>query len=153
MMKNNSTFLVHHFLVISIVLLGTYFSIVQSDANLIEQTCKRTPNYNLCVTSLKSDSRSSTADTRGLALIMVDVLKNRATETLQVINQLLQNIPVAIEALEKGDPKFAETAAMDAAYEASYCEDNFNGSSPLTKHNTLVHDTGAVAAAIIRNLL
>ncbi|KDP27950.1 hypothetical protein JCGZ_19030 [Jatropha curcas] len=175
-MKNTSNFLAHHLLVISVTLLGTQFVTVQSDANLIVQTCKNSPNYNLCVNSLRSDSRSTKADSQGLALIMVHVLKNRATETLQVIKQELKrnprlrkelsscvenydvgilsaDIPVAIEALEKGDPKFAETAARDAADEASFCEENFNGNSPLTKYNKVVHETGAVAAAIIRPLL
>ncbi|CAK7326307.1 unnamed protein product [Dovyalis caffra] len=150
-------------------------AVVPSDANLIQQICKRTPNFDLCVTSLASDPQSSTADVNGLALIMVDVLKAKATSTLNLINQqltkspalkqpltscasnynaiLTADIPEGIEALQKGDPKFAETGANDAAVEADICEAGFKGKSPLTNSNKLVHDTSAVTAAIVRNLL
>ncbi|KAF5464791.1 hypothetical protein F2P56_014843 [Juglans regia] len=147
------------------------------DARLIEQTCKQTPLYNLCVSILKSDSRSSKADVTGLALIMVDVLKAKATGTRNYIKRLLRgnlkrdvrhglsscaevynsvleaDVPVAIEALQKGNPKFAEQAANDAAIEASSCERSFSGHSPLTKSNKSMQDVSSVAAAIVRLLL
>lgn len=46
-----------------------------SEANMIEQTCKETPDFNLCVSLLDSDPRGSSADTSGLALILVDKIK------------------------------------------------------------------------------
>ncbi|KAJ6420928.1 hypothetical protein OIU84_028333 [Salix udensis] len=56
------------------LLLIIHCIIVQSDANdLIAQTCKNTPYYNLCVSSLRSVPRSSRADVQGLALVMVDI--------------------------------------------------------------------------------
>lgn len=175
-MKNTCIFLGHHPLILlSILILLTHCSIVESDANLIVQTCKQTPNFNLCINSLKSDPKSSKADVEGLALMMVNILKAKATTTLKLIKQQLgrnpelkkalsscadnydailsADIPVSLEAIQKGDPKFAQTSANDAANEASFCETQFNGKSPLTKFNRLVHDTSAVAAAIIRLLL
>ena len=158
------------------LLLISHCIIVQSDANdLIAQTCKNTPYYNLCVTSLTSVPRSSTADVQGLALVMVDIVRAKASTTLKFINQELKrspelrrplrfcassydailtaDIPEAIEALQKGDPKFAENGTNDAAVEASSCEDSFQGKSPLTKLNKAVHDTSVVASAITRLLL
>lgn len=146
------------------------------DGNLIVQTCKQTPFYDVCISSLKSNPRSSRTDVTGLALIMVDVLKTKATETLNHINGLRHgspklnrplrscadgykaiiegDVPEAIEALQKGNPKFAEQAANDAADVASSCEDGFSGRrSPLTDMNKVVHEVAAVAAAIVRNLL
>jgi len=142
---------------------------------LIEQTCRRTPFYDVCISSLKSKPRSSGADVTGLALTMVDVLKTKATETLNHIKALLHgspklkrslrscadsykaiiegDVPEAIEALKKGNPKFAEQGANDAADEATSCEGRFSGRSPLTDMNKAVHDVAAVAAAIVRNLL
>jgi pectinesterase inhibitor-like protein len=66
---------------------------------------------------------------------------------------LTADIPEAIEALQKGDPKFAENGTNDAAVEATSCEDGFHGKSPLTNLNREVHGTSVVASAITRLLL
>ncbi|KAL5065557.1 hypothetical protein RYX36_027294 [Vicia faba] len=144
--------------------------------SLIENTCKKTPNYNICIQSLKENSGSSVADVTGLAQIMVKVMKAKANDGLNKIHRLqrvrnigarkalsscgdkykailVADIPQAIEALEKGDPKFAEDGANDAANEASYCESEFNGKSALTKENNAMHDVSAVTAAMVRQLL
>ncbi|CAK7327349.1 unnamed protein product [Dovyalis caffra] len=171
-----SFILLFHSVFIATLLLLSHCTIAQSDANnLIAQTCKQTPYSNLCVTSLKSVPKSSTADVQGLALIMVDIVRAKASATLKLINQELKrspelrralrscagnydailtaDIPEAIEALQKGDPKFAESGTNDAAVEASSCEANFRGKSPLTNLNKLVHDTSVVTSAIVRLLL
>ncbi|KAG6667948.1 hypothetical protein CIPAW_01G135800 [Carya illinoinensis] len=116
------------------------------DVRLIEQTCKQTPLYDVCVSILKSDSRSSKADVTGLALIMVDVLKAKATGTTNYIKTLLRGNLKG----DKGDPKFAEQAANDAGIEARSCESSFSGHSPLTESNKSVQDVSSVAAAIVR---
>ncbi|XP_058730282.1 cell wall / vacuolar inhibitor of fructosidase 1-like [Vicia villosa] len=144
--------------------------------SLIENTCRKTPNYNICIQSLKQNSGSSAADITGLAQIMVRVMKAKANEGLDKIHQLqrvrnggarkvlsscgdkyrailVADIPQAVEALEKGDPKFAEDGANDAANEASYCESEFNGKSPLTIQNNAMRDVSAVTAAMVRQLL
>ncbi|XP_065859708.1 cell wall / vacuolar inhibitor of fructosidase 1-like [Euphorbia lathyris] len=161
---------------IAIFLILTQFSTVQSNPQTISQTCKQTPYYNLCLNHLTADPRSSTADVKGLALIMVDLLKGKTTRSAQFIKQitgkrpelqkllkecarkydviLTANIPVAIEALEKGDPKFAEGGMNDAAIEVNSCESSFRGTkSPLSSYNKLLHDTSLVASAIARQLL
>ncbi|CAB4262519.1 unnamed protein product [Prunus armeniaca] len=145
-----------------------------TDANLIDQTCKQTPNYALCVSSLKSDPRSSTADVSGLGVILVDIVKAKSTDTLNKINTLLKQrpgnqalkscarfydtvvealVPEAQQGFSLGNPKFAEQGMNDAAGEAETCEDGFSGKSPLTDNNKAVHDIAAVAAAIARTLL
>ncbi|XP_054807827.1 cell wall / vacuolar inhibitor of fructosidase 1-like [Prosopis cineraria] len=150
-----------------------------NDASLIQQTCKHTPNQALCLQYLKSDPRSSDADISGLALIMVDAMKAKAKQAVAKIHQELQrrghgdtetqalrscaeqysavleaDIPEAIAALQKGDPKFAEDGANDAALEANSCESSFSsGKSLLTRENNDVHDIAQVTAAIVRNLL
>ncbi|KAM3707951.1 hypothetical protein ACB098_02G064400 [Castanea mollissima] len=148
-----------------------------NDDNLIEQTCKQTPNYNLCISSLKSDPKSATADVAGLALIMVNVLNTTTTQTLIHINSLLQSqrnevkeallscvenykigvltadVPVSIEALTKGNPKFADQGTQDAANESNSCEEGFSGNSPLTVENTNINNVAKVANAIVKLLL
>ncbi|KAK7264741.1 hypothetical protein RJT34_32351 [Clitoria ternatea] len=146
------------------------------NTNLIEETCKQTPHHDLCIKYLLADPRSSDADTTGLALIMVNVIKAKANSALQKIHELLReggdqkkalsscgdryravleaDVPQAIAALQKGDPKFAEDGANDAAVEATSCENTFSGkSSPLTHHNNAMRDAAATTAAIVRLLL
>ncbi|TKY54270.1 Cell wall / vacuolar inhibitor of fructosidase 1 [Spatholobus suberectus] len=152
--------------------------IQQNEANnLIEETCKQTPHHDLCIQYLLSDPRSTDADVTGLALIMVNVIKTKANNALEKIHQLLRESPEpgqkealslcadrykaileadvaqAIAALQKGDPKFAEDGANDAAVEATACENSFSGKSPLTNDNNAMHDVAATTAAIVRQLL
>ncbi|WCJ23271.1 cell wall / vacuolar inhibitor of fructosidase 1 [Euphorbia peplus] len=174
-MTSFSFFIRTTFLAILFLLL-THSNTVQSNSNTISQTCKKTPYYDLCLKYLTADPRSSTSDVTGLALIMVDLLKGKTTRSVQFIKQisnqrpelekplkdcarkydviLTANIPVALEALQKGDPKFAEGGMNDAAIEANSCENSFGGKkSPLSGYNKLLHDTSLVASAIVRQLL
>ncbi|KAK9292192.1 hypothetical protein L1049_020153 [Liquidambar formosana] len=147
-------------------------------SDLIDNTCKQTPYYDLCVSSLRSDPRSSSADVQGLALIITDMVLGNATDTLALIEDLLKQIkdpslekalaycaelyipvvkydlPQAIEALTKGHYKFANYSISEAGNQADTCEKNFTGStvSPLTDQNSLVHDLSAVAASIANKL-
>ena len=63
------------------------------------------------------------------------------------------NVPNAISALQKGDPKFAEEAANDAANEANDCENGFSGKSQLTTENNVMHDASVITSAIVKILL
>lgn len=170
-------FLVHAFLLL-LSLPISQCRVFPMDEKLIESTCKRTPNFYLCVSYLKSDPKSSTADVPGLALILVNIMKAKATQTLNRIGRLLKggpragekqalvscsskydailkgDIPEAIEALTKGNYKFAEDGANDAGNEANSCERDFSSrTSPLTSMNKGMHDVSAIAAAIVRTLL
>ncbi|KAG6421635.1 hypothetical protein SASPL_118192 [Salvia splendens] len=59
-----------------------FFSFRQSSADLIRQTCKATKYYDLCVSTLKSDSSSPKADgAKALALIAVRAAAANATAT------------------------------------------------------------------------
>ncbi|VVA90754.1 unnamed protein product [Arabis nemorensis] len=142
---------------------------------MIDRTCKETPDFNLCVSLLNSDPRGSSADTSGLALILVDKIKVLAIKTLNEINGLhkirpelkhalgecsrkyktiLQaDVPEAIEALTKGVPKFAEDGVIDAGVEASACEEGFKGKSPLTSLTKSMQKISSVTRAIVRMLL
>lgn len=171
--------LVHAFLLI-ISLPISQCRVQPMDEKLIESICKKTPNFDLCVSSLKSDPKSSTADVPGLSLIMVDIIKAKATKTLNRIHELLKrgpggfrekqalsscansynviieaDVPEAIEALTRGGYKFAEDGIADAAVEADICEHGFSslGSSPLTDMNKDMNEVSNVARAIVRTLL
>ena len=149
-----------------------------SIADLVDDTCKQTPNKDLCESTLRADPRSSTADVAGLAIIVVDTIKGKATDTVAQINTLLGSnpdpktkngldsclkkysnailngdIPSALEGLQKNNPKFAEQGMNDAANEANSCEGSFAGASPISSFNKTVTDLSNVASAIIKLLL
>ncbi|KAJ8749392.1 hypothetical protein K2173_018883 [Erythroxylum novogranatense] len=157
---------------VTITLFLSHCIVVKSDAKLIEQTCKNTPFYTDCVSYLESKPGSSRADVQGLGVIMVGIVKDKATETLNLINQELKrtpglkaplsscaqaykngilaaDVPEATEAMEKGNPKFAENGMNDSANETESCEEGFQGKpSPVIASNKVVHVTSAIAAAI-----
>ncbi|PON64914.1 Pectinesterase inhibitor domain containing protein [Parasponia andersonii] len=148
-------------------------------SDLIQQTCKQTPHYDLCVSSLESNPESSGSDLKGLAHIMVDIVLSKATDTLGFIGTLLKkepdpqlekalaycaelyipvvkySLPQAIDALTGGFFGFAFYGISDATKQTEACEKNFSGSnkSPLAERNSLLHDLSEVAAAITNILL
>ncbi|KAI3423327.1 PMEI domain-containing protein [Psidium guajava] len=146
--------------------------------DLIEQTCRLTPFYDLCISSLRSHPRSGAADVRGLALIMAGSVLATANSTLGRIQEMLgqphdpewerpladcaelyipvvkYTLPQAIDALGKGQLGFAVYGLSDAGKEAEACEKNFSGQggSPVTEVNQLVRNSVEVALAIIKIL-
>ncbi|XP_015057056.1 cell wall / vacuolar inhibitor of fructosidase 2 [Solanum pennellii] len=73
-----------HFLLILVFLISLHelpTISTSSSIDLIQKTCKNTKYYDLCVSSLKSDSTSLKADTKGLATIMVKIGMVNATAT------------------------------------------------------------------------
>ncbi|XP_010500306.1 PREDICTED: cell wall / vacuolar inhibitor of fructosidase 1-like [Camelina sativa] len=146
-----------------------------SEGSMIDQTCKQTPDFKLCVSLLNSDPRGSSADISGLALILIDKIKVLATKTLTEINGLYKkrpelkqaldqcsrryktilnaDVPEAIEAISKGVPKFGEDGVIDAGVEASVCEEGFQGKSPLTSLTKSMQNISSVTRAVVRMLL
>ncbi|KAJ7955263.1 Pectinesterase inhibitor [Quillaja saponaria] len=159
----------------------TQSSVLRRDENgdLIVQTCKQTPYYDLCVSSLQSNPQSSNTDLKGLALIMVGNVQANATETLNYIEGLIKqttdqqleqalafcaelyiqvvkfSLPQAADAVSDGRFGFANYGISDAVNEAVTCEKKFSGSikSPLTDRNDSVHKFSDIAAAILDQLL
>ncbi|XP_050204388.1 cell wall / vacuolar inhibitor of fructosidase 2 [Mercurialis annua] len=78
---------------LTLVLLSIAFNpqpiFVNGDMGLIQKTCKNTKHYDLCVSSLKSNSTSSNTDTKGLALIMIGVGVANATATSSYLSSQL----------------------------------------------------------------
>ncbi|XP_019174086.1 PREDICTED: cell wall / vacuolar inhibitor of fructosidase 1-like [Ipomoea nil] len=159
------------------LLILTTSPIINGGSDLVESTCRRTPNYELCVKVVSSDPRAQGADDiTTLAIIMVDAIKAKSQETAIMINNLQKtredlktaleqcafdykviltaSIPEAYEALTKGVPKFAEKGVVASSGSSQQCELGFQkAQSPLTALNTEVHDLSDVATAIIKILL
>ena len=177
-MKTSISLPIFIFLLYTLLLSFTHCSVLaHKNTSFVDKICKQTPYHALCLKTLLSDPRSAGADVRGLAIIMVDVIKRDTVSILSRINELLKkggtdphtrgalldcidkynavlkgDVPEAMEALEKGDYKFAEQGATDASLEARVCEENFE-TSPITNMNKLVHHVSLVAASIVRMLL
>ncbi|KAL4292063.1 hypothetical protein GQ457_14G017160 [Hibiscus cannabinus] len=149
---------------------------VDTSNTLIETTCEKTPFVDLCISTLKSDPRSSTADVAGLAIIAADSAYAKANSTSNQIAALLKSatdpklikalnscidsynsilrvdLPVAILAIDKGTPKVAVERATDAENEAQKCEDSVT-SSPISGSSKAVHDLCGILQSIASLLL
>lgn len=68
-------------LVILLLLLLQHDNFASADSSLIQKTCKTTKYYALCMSSLKSNPTSLSADAKGLAAIMVGIATANATAT------------------------------------------------------------------------
>ncbi|PWA67642.1 Pectinesterase inhibitor [Artemisia annua] len=160
-----------------LVVQETLFS-ATADRKFIENTCKGTPNYNLCLSIILADPKSEDAGLTGLALIAVARVKQEGEVTITQINALKSSrpelrpaldycsqvynavvkvdVPMAKDALKHGNPKFGENGMADSAVESQACERSFKQhgmTSPMTKQNKAVEAVANVARAIIRMLL
>lgn len=160
---------------VSFILILCTTLIQPNSANIVQQTCSKTPYPALCIQYLNADPKSSTSNVNGLALIMINVIKNKANVAINKINQLSKSIPTkqkeallfcsinytsilvdvfqATQALQKGNPKFAVYNVNSVASEANGCENGFSGKSPLTAENNVMQDASAITSAICRLLL
>ncbi|KAK4416716.1 Cell wall / vacuolar inhibitor of fructosidase 2 [Sesamum alatum] len=85
------------------------------NSDLIQQTCKNTKYYDLCVSSLKSDSSSLKADSKlGLALIMILSVKND-TAVRKVMKECADKYAFANDALQNSVQDLS-TELYDYAY-------------------------------------
>ncbi|KAL6286681.1 hypothetical protein ACE6H2_011071 [Prunus campanulata] len=106
---------------------------------------------------------------------MADVVKAKATDSLNKINELLKqnsgdpslttsvdyyksvteaDVPLANEAFASGNAKLADQGMSDTGNLIDLCESQFSeGSSPLTEKNKVAHDVAAVGASIARTML
>ncbi|CAI0556296.1 unnamed protein product [Linum tenue] len=148
--------------------------------NLIDQTCKKTPYYDLCIQTLVSCPESFHTDLEGLAKITVGAIAHKASAALRRIETILakkehskpavrealnacasryravveQDVPETLMSLRTGNYKFASRGTNDAATEAMSCEEDFAaGESPLSDLNVAVHDVSVVAAAIVQAVI
>ncbi|KAK3188113.1 hypothetical protein Dsin_027674 [Dipteronia sinensis] len=164
--------------VFSMVVFFVFFLLSsQVSADLISDTCKQTPSVNLCESTLRADPQSSKADVQGLALIAANKLVVEGTKTENEIKELIKktkdqplldalklcadkyniivhyDFPVAVEAIKKGNPKFAEDATVDAARASDKCAKGITSTTDLASSNKLVHDLDDIVLYIVRLLL
>ncbi|XP_057428684.1 cell wall / vacuolar inhibitor of fructosidase 1-like [Lotus japonicus] len=155
--------------------LGDSSVLQPNDAEFIAKMCKQTPYPSFCLQSLQAYPQSSSADAKGLALIMVDVIKAKITDAVDKINQLLPGssgedkkslggclkiyklllefIPGIVYSIANSedyvDVAFYEEGTIFS--EAKSCEARFSaGKSPLTSENSGVNNAAQVGKAITK---
>lgn len=149
-------------------------SVSKRGTGLIQETCKHTDYYNLCVSSLELDPRSLNADIKELALILVELLLAKANETLLHVGDLFKKVsdpalyryygtcieeyraiverqmPEAIGALQSDDHMVSKNDAEAAAAHADSCEEQVAGEAqPFSDQNKAVHDLSLVTSSIL----
>ncbi|KAL6010373.1 hypothetical protein ACLOJK_000804 [Asimina triloba] len=157
------------------------------DLKLIQDTCKKTsqtdPNikYDFCVSALRADKKSITADLQGLGVVSAQLASANATQTQAHIAQLLKkknldpfdkdclkacqesysdaiytlnDVVKAFQSKRYGDANIWVASVMD---DSTTCETGFKEkpghTSPLTKYNADLFQLGAIALAISHLLL
>ncbi|KAG5560849.1 hypothetical protein RHGRI_004008 [Rhododendron griersonianum] len=110
----------------------------------IADTCKKTDDSELCISTLRSDPLSKTADVKGLAGIVLKVL------LVKYDDAIYEEIPEAIENLSK----FAANEVIGGAltWEDTFNEEPNARKSPLTADNNMLIQLAAVAYKILASL-
>ncbi|CAN1813639.1 Cell wall / vacuolar inhibitor of fructosidase 1 [Linum perenne] len=168
-------------LTFAFLLLAVLITSSAADKQFITDTCKKTPNFKVCVSAALSNPRGLKAgNVEELALVIIDVVQAKATVAYNQIKKLLATKPdlkkplsecaqeyhvvihedhdEAVEAVTKGDPKFGEDAMADSALTPDSCKDTFEQYkkaflAKLTQPSNVVQETANVARALIRMLL
>ncbi|WCJ23275.1 Plant invertase/pectin methylesterase inhibitor superfamily protein [Euphorbia peplus] len=165
-------------ILLAVILSPFLISLIGCD-DLIKNTCKKTPDYDLCVSTLQADSRSSNTSIEGLASIVANVTLLNATEILNYTRELIDDnsdeelerrlaycaevyisleqdvLPQAINALANGQFGFAKYGISEAGDEVHECEKKIPESfkPPLNEMNRIMQNLCDVCVAIIDILL
>ncbi|KAL4397952.1 cell wall / vacuolar inhibitor of fructosidase 1-like [Arachis hypogaea] len=162
---------------LTLVLLSlTLLSTTYSD-DLIDQTCKKTPYYELCSNIIHSNP-ATPSDPKGMVVIIINYAVANATDTLKYIGDLikkvsdheLQNklafcadqsyIPLvkhvlreAVDSINRGDFDLANYYISYAEKDIDACNKKFTGNqSPLSSRNGIMLQLLDISAAILKIL-
>ncbi|XAR69413.1 hypothetical protein NMG60_11000979 [Bertholletia excelsa] len=148
-----------------------------ANEQFIRDTCSKTRNFNLCVSTLKSDPASQNADGKGLAKIALNIELNKVQNALKIVGDLLakttdpalfkklgtcieeyralteRELPAAIKDIDSGNFGDAKQASLDVATNADVCQNQFvSGTSPVAAQNKELDGLAPVVADIISTL-
>lgn len=164
-------------------LLVTIFSIsIHANADLIADTCLKTPNPTLCEQILRASPKSPTASVAGLGLIMLGEVKLETEDILCTLSRLIEREPpesiliptykqctflydfiiknnlvsavFALQRMEPGDPRYADQAISDAVDKFNTCENGLKGKppSPIGAKDKYARELTVIALSIIKVL-
>ncbi|XP_004517182.1 cell wall / vacuolar inhibitor of fructosidase 1-like [Cicer arietinum] len=154
-------------------------SLVPQNNDLVDQVCRKTPNYNLCISTLQSNPQAHNTDTKGIALIMVNDIVLNVNDTLKFTEGLIKKstdvglqkkldfcaetyiplvkyvLPQAGDAVNQSRFKYASYSISYAGKEIGSCNNKFSASttSPLSDRNGTIQKLFDIASAILKLLL
>ncbi|KAH7687008.1 Pectinesterase protein [Dioscorea alata] len=167
-----------------LIIITTSISSFNTSHASIESTCmaasKTSPNvnYDFCLTTLKSDPKSHSADTKGLAIISTELTstnasstktkiaalllhaKDQATKSILetcagVYSEMMDNLKLSMDAIEGGRYGDAVTYLSAALTEPGTCEDSFSEkgvNSLVAQEDKDALELSAMALAITSSL-
>ncbi|KAL1334963.1 hypothetical protein HN51_063902 [Arachis hypogaea] len=159
-----------------VLLTLTLLSTTYSD-DLIDQTCKKTPYYELCSNIIHSNP-ATPSDPKGMVVIMINYTIVNATNTLNYIEDLIKKVtdhelehkltfcaesyipaikyvlPQAVGSINRGNFGFANYSISYAEKDIVACNKKFTGNqSPLSSRNGIMLQLLDISAAILKILL
>lgn len=176
--KFSTIFSIH--LAISLILFIPPIQSTLSHTSLLEQICRQSPHYHLCIMTLRSSiNHRSKEDIVGFARLTLEIVNANASITLQHIQKgniqtrdpqqkraledclasynMIVNVHLreALNAMNKGDFKVVKQRAYAAGVEAESCDSKFKSSSiaPLRDTNRYVQNLCSITMSIVNRLL
>lgn len=176
--KRSLTLIILH-LVTSLVFFVPPIQSKLSHTSLLEQICRQSPHYHLCVMTLRSsiDHRSK-EDIAGFARLTLEIVNANASTTLENIQKVYvktgdpklkealkyclvsynvivkEHLREALNAMNEGDYKVVEQKAYVAIMEAGSCNNKVKNLAipPLRDTNRYVQNLCAITMSIVNKL-
>ncbi|TMW82007.1 hypothetical protein EJD97_007093 [Solanum chilense] len=120
---------------LSLIFMLFLFFVTFSSGDLIEDVCRRSSDYKTCIDALRADHRSSSADKKGLARILLQQCLTKTKSIYNKIVSLLEQVkePVILQSLQVCKENY-DSAIDDATSALKYFDANdiFGASSAAT---------------------
>lgn len=118
-------------------------SLASADQTLIQKTCTNTLYYKLCMSSLKSDPSSLTADTKGLAIIMASIGAANATATSTYLSSQLPTSSSAATNANNNKTKLLRQCSEKYAFAAEALRESLKDLADETYDYAYMHVSAA----------
>lgn len=148
-----------------------------SHTSLLEQICRQSPHYHLCIMTLRSSiNHRSKEDIAGFARLTLEIVKANASIALERIHErfvqsrdpkvfedclasynmiVKVHLREALNAMNRGDHKVVKQKAYGAGIEAEACNNKIKNLKTLSLRDTnrYVQNLCAITRTIVNNLL
>ncbi|CAL5199014.1 unnamed protein product [Lathyrus oleraceus] len=146
--------------------------------DLVDDICKKTPNFDLCSSTIHSNPQAAKSDANGIAVIMINGILQSVTNTLSFIQGLVKEtkdlelqrkyaicaetyiplektvLPQAVDGINKKKNYGLAIYSMDyTGKEIDSCNKQFSNASPLGDKTNNLHKLLDIGSAILKLLL
>ncbi|CAK8563809.1 unnamed protein product [Lathyrus sativus] len=144
--------------------------------DLVDDMCKKTPNLNLCSSTIHSNPQAGKSDANGIAVIMVNDILQSVTDTLSFIQGLVKEtkdpelqrkyvvcaetynplvktiLPLAVDSINKKNYGLAIYSMGYVGKDIDSCNNQFSTGSPLADKTSSLHKLLDIGSAILKQL-